>query len=118
MKGMNPAQAIILQLMQMVQNNEDVPKIEAVLKRDSIARLHGFSAAEIDTLLDTFAAFARAVRLHYLWRPQLNDAGDELRLAEHIDKIDRLRDVGEPRVGLLAEHLFRRRMHGNDAIAE
>jgi EAL and modified HD-GYP domain-containing signal transduction protein len=33
-KGMNPAQAIILQLMQMVQNNEDVPKIEAVLKRD------------------------------------------------------------------------------------
>jgi EAL and modified HD-GYP domain-containing signal transduction protein len=31
---MNPAQAIILQLMQMVQNNEDVPKLEAVLKRD------------------------------------------------------------------------------------
>jgi len=33
-KGMNPAQTIILQLMQMVQNNEDVPRIEAVLKRD------------------------------------------------------------------------------------
>jgi EAL and modified HD-GYP domain-containing signal transduction protein len=33
-KGMNPAQTIILQLMKMVQNNEDVPKIEAVLKRD------------------------------------------------------------------------------------
>jgi c-di-GMP-related signal transduction protein len=33
-KGMNPAQTIILQLMQMVQANEDVPKIEAVLKRD------------------------------------------------------------------------------------
>jgi EAL and modified HD-GYP domain-containing signal transduction protein len=33
-KGMNPAQAVILQLMQMVQNNEDVPKLEAVLKRD------------------------------------------------------------------------------------
>jgi c-di-GMP-related signal transduction protein len=33
-KGMNPTQTIILQLMQMVQNNEDVPKIEAVLKRD------------------------------------------------------------------------------------
>jgi c-di-GMP-related signal transduction protein len=33
-KGMNPAQTIILQLMQMVQNNDDVPKIEAVLKRD------------------------------------------------------------------------------------
>jgi c-di-GMP-related signal transduction protein len=33
-KGMNPTQTIILQLMQMVQNNEDVPKLEAVLKRD------------------------------------------------------------------------------------
>lgn len=33
-KGMNPAQTIILQLMQMVQKNEDIPKIENVLKRD------------------------------------------------------------------------------------
>lgn len=32
--GMSPTQSIILQLMQMVQTNEDVPKIEAVLKRD------------------------------------------------------------------------------------
>jgi c-di-GMP-related signal transduction protein len=33
-KGMNPAQTIILQLMRMVQANEDIPKIENVLKRD------------------------------------------------------------------------------------
>lgn len=33
-KGMNPAQQIILQLMQMVQRNDDLPKIEQVLKRD------------------------------------------------------------------------------------
>lgn len=33
-KGMNPTQSVILQLMQMVQNNEDVPRIENVLKRD------------------------------------------------------------------------------------
>ncbi|WLI87407.1 HDOD domain-containing protein [Massilia sp. R2A-15] len=33
-KGMNPAQQIILQLMQMVTANEDIPKIEGVLKRD------------------------------------------------------------------------------------
>ena len=33
-KGMNPTQSTILQLMQMVQNNEDVPKLENVLKRD------------------------------------------------------------------------------------
>jgi EAL and modified HD-GYP domain-containing signal transduction protein len=33
-KGMNPTQSVILQLMQMVQNNADVPKLESVLKRD------------------------------------------------------------------------------------
>jgi len=33
-KGMNPAQAIILQLMHMVMANDDIPKIEGVLKRD------------------------------------------------------------------------------------
>lgn len=33
-KGMNPTQTTILQLMQMVQNNDDVPKLEGVLKRD------------------------------------------------------------------------------------
>jgi len=34
-KGMNPAQTVILQLMQMVQANADVPKLESVLKRDA-----------------------------------------------------------------------------------
>lgn len=33
-KGMNPAQTIILQLMKMVQANDDIPRLEAVLKRD------------------------------------------------------------------------------------
>jgi c-di-GMP-related signal transduction protein len=34
-KGLNPAQTVILQLMQMVQANADVAKIESVLKRDA-----------------------------------------------------------------------------------
>jgi c-di-GMP-related signal transduction protein len=34
-KGMNPAQTIILKLMQMVKENADVQKLEAVLKRDA-----------------------------------------------------------------------------------
>ncbi|HEY5801910.1 MAG TPA: HDOD domain-containing protein, partial [Burkholderiaceae bacterium] len=33
-KGLNPAQTIILQLMQMVKNNDDIQKLEAQLKRD------------------------------------------------------------------------------------
>lgn len=34
-KGMNPAQTIILQLMQLVQQNADIKQIEDVLKRDA-----------------------------------------------------------------------------------
>ncbi|MES2164722.1 MAG: HDOD domain-containing protein [Pseudomonadota bacterium] len=34
-KGMNPAQTIIMQLMQMVRQNADLPQLEAVLKRDA-----------------------------------------------------------------------------------
>ena len=34
-KGINPAQTVILQLMDMVRKNADVPQIEAVLKRDA-----------------------------------------------------------------------------------
>ncbi len=51
---------------------------EAVLKREQQLLRHGFSAAEVDVLLDTFAQFAVPVRLHYLWRPQLRDANDEM----------------------------------------
>lgn len=34
-KGMNPAQAVVLQLMSMVRQNADVRELEAVLKRDA-----------------------------------------------------------------------------------
>jgi EAL and modified HD-GYP domain-containing signal transduction protein len=34
-KGLNPAQTIIMQLMQMVRQNADLPQLEAVLKRDA-----------------------------------------------------------------------------------
>ncbi|MBV7535310.1 HDOD domain-containing protein [Duganella sp. sic0402] len=34
-KGLNPAQAVIMQLMQMVRQNADIAQLEAVLKRDA-----------------------------------------------------------------------------------
>jgi c-di-GMP-related signal transduction protein len=34
-KGMNPAQTVILQLMQMVRKNADIAQLESVLKRDA-----------------------------------------------------------------------------------
>ena len=51
---------------------------EAVLKRDDIASLHGLDGAALENFLDGIAHLTRAVRLHYVWRPQLRDAGDEL----------------------------------------
>jgi c-di-GMP-related signal transduction protein len=74
-KGMNPAQTIVLQLMQMVQNNEDVPKIEAVLKRDPALTYKllrfinsaGFGAArEIQSLRQAIAMLGYAPLYRWL----------------------------------------------------
>ena len=74
-KGMNPAQTIILQLMQMVQKNEDIPKIESVLKRDpalSYKMLRfinsaGFGAArEIQSLRQAIAMMGYAPMYRWL----------------------------------------------------
>jgi EAL and modified HD-GYP domain-containing signal transduction protein len=74
-KGMNPAQTIILQLMQMVQQNEDIPKIEAVLKRDPALSYKllrfinsaGFGAArEIQSLRQAVAMLGYAPMYRWL----------------------------------------------------
>jgi len=73
-KGMNPAQTIILQLMQMVQNNEDVPRIEAVLKRDPalIYKLlrfinsAGFGGREVQSLRQAIAMLGYAPLYRWL----------------------------------------------------
>ncbi len=74
-KGMNPAQTIILQLMQMVQKNEDIPKIEAVLKRDPALSYKllrfinsaGFGAArEIQSLRQAIAMLGYAPMYRWL----------------------------------------------------
>jgi len=74
-KGMNPTQSIILQLMQMVQNNEDVPKIENVLKRDpaltykllSYINSAGFGAARrVESLRQAIALMGYAPLYRWL----------------------------------------------------
>lgn len=58
---------------------------EAVLKRpEHLAAAHA-TEAQIDTVLDMVAAMAEPVELHYLWRPQLADVGDELVLEAAIN---------------------------------
>jgi putative PIN family toxin of toxin-antitoxin system len=51
---------------------------EAVLKRTDIAASHGFSASEVDVLLGSLAAHVEPVDLHFTWRAQLRDPGDEM----------------------------------------
>ena len=40
--------------------------------------MHGLSVRDIDDLLNNLAVAVRPTALHYLWRPQLSDPGDEM----------------------------------------
>ena len=51
---------------------------EAVLKRPEQLLPMGLDEVDIDTILDMIAENAKAVRLHYLWRPMLRDPSDDM----------------------------------------
>ncbi|WP_296704561.1 putative toxin-antitoxin system toxin component, PIN family [Thiocapsa sp. UBA6158] len=58
---------------------------ESVLKRQEQRVVHGLSIADIDAILNTWAALGEPIRLHYLWRPQLRDSDDEMVLETAIN---------------------------------
>lgn len=58
---------------------------EAVLKRPEQIAAHGFTTDEIDHFLTEVAMLAEPVETHFLWRPQLSDAKDELVLEAAIN---------------------------------
>lgn len=58
---------------------------ESVLKRDEIRTLHGFDAQQVDALLSALAVWVQPVMLHYAWRPQLRDPGDEMVLEAAVN---------------------------------
>ena len=51
---------------------------EAVCRRAEHRRAAGLTEKEVDLLLDAIVALAEPVTPHYLWRPQLRDASDEM----------------------------------------
>lgn len=51
---------------------------EAVLKRLDQLEIGSRDAAMIDAFLDALALVVEPVHLHFLWRPQLRDPGDEM----------------------------------------
>ncbi len=58
---------------------------ESALKRDAMRALHGFSAEQIDAFLSALAVWVEPVSLHYIWRPQLRDPGDEMVLEAAVN---------------------------------
>jgi predicted nucleic acid-binding protein len=64
---------------------------ESVLKRDEIRDLHGFSTDQVDAFLSALAVWVEPVSLHYIWRPQLRDPGDEMVLEAAVNaRVDAL----------------------------
>ncbi len=84
--GLSSSLGASYQLLLHCRNNEfrlivSIPlwlEYEAVLKRDEMHKLHGLSPRKVDAFLNNLALFCDPVTLHYLWRPQLSDANDEM----------------------------------------
>jgi predicted nucleic acid-binding protein len=51
---------------------------EDVLKRPEQLHASGLTLGQVDQRLAALARLAEAVTVHFLWRPQLPDPGDEL----------------------------------------
>jgi len=58
---------------------------EAVLKRPEHLDAAGATANDIDVILDQIAATAHCIKVHYLWRPCLKDANDDLVLEAAVN---------------------------------
>jgi len=58
---------------------------EDVLKRAEQRLAHGLSIEQIDEFLAELAAHVEPVELHFMWRPQTRDPGDEMVLEAAIN---------------------------------
>ena len=58
---------------------------EEVLKRAEQRLAHGLTPEEVDEFLGEFAALIEPVELHFRWRPQVSDPGDEMVLEAAIN---------------------------------
>jgi len=58
---------------------------EDVIRRPEHRRVHGLSEFDIAVFLKDLALILNAVEVHFRWRPQLRDAGDEMVLEAAIN---------------------------------
>jgi len=58
---------------------------EAVCSQPEHRLASGLSEREVDVFVTAFLALAEPVETHFLWRPQLRDAGDEMVLEAAVN---------------------------------
>ena len=58
---------------------------EDVLKRSEQLKASGLTLAQVDRILAALASATEPVMIHYSWRPQLSDPGDELVLEAAVN---------------------------------
>lgn len=78
-------QAVASARLRMVASPAVWLEYESVLKGDEIRALHGFSVDQVDAFLSALAVWVEPVSLHYIWRPQLRDPGDEMVLEAAVN---------------------------------
>ena len=78
-------QAVVDRRISMVATASLWLEYEAVLKREHIGQMHGLTIAEVDEFLDGLAGLVIPVVLHFDWRPQLRDPGDEMVLQAAVN---------------------------------
>lgn len=62
---------------------------ESTLLDPRVRRMHRLSRDEVTVLLDAIVLRVQAVKLHFLWRPQLSDPDDEMVLETAVNAMAR-----------------------------
>lgn len=75
----------LLGQMEILISTALVLEYEAVLTRPEHMRIAGYSREEIQELLDTICETGTRVTIQWHWRPQLQDANDEMVLETAIN---------------------------------
>ena len=77
-----------LAMLRRVTPRATVPlflEYEDVLKRPAQMQAHGLSSPQVDAFLAALAGAIDPVEVHFGWRPQLDDAGDEMVLEAAVN---------------------------------
>ncbi len=101
---------------------------EDVMSRPEIQLRAKYTPAEIDEILNGFLSVCNWVKIHYLWRPNLKDEGDnhlvDLAVASNAQWIvtQNIKDLesGELRFGFrsISPEKFLEVIHGNNHISD